>query len=55
MTIPTDETLFDDASEPAPSTFCTSPIVTYLDLWCGNEREREAAEHLARQEMLWLE
>lgn len=54
VTIPTDETLFDDASEPAPHTLCTSPIVTYLDLWCSNEREREAAEHLAKQEMPWL-
>ena len=25
--VPTDESLFDDASEPGPSVFCTSPIV----------------------------
>ena len=34
--VPTDESLFDDASEPGPSVFCTSPIVTYLDLWNGS-------------------
>ena len=52
--IPTDESLFDDASEPRPSVFCTSPIVTYLDLWTGNEREREAAEHLAGEFFPWM-
>ena len=52
--IPTDESLFDDASEPAPNMFCTSPIVTYLDLWKGNDREREAAEHLAGEFFPWL-
>ena len=52
--IPTDESLFDDASEPAPNMFCTSPIVTYLDLWNGNDREREAAAHLAGEFLPWL-
>ena len=52
--VPTDESLFDDASEPAPNVFCTSPIVTYLDLWKGNDREREAAEHLAGEFFPWL-
>lgn len=52
--VPTDESLFDDASEPAPSVFCTSPIVTYLDLWTGNEREHEAAAHLAGEFLPWL-
>lgn len=52
--VPTDESLFDDASEPRPSVFCTSPIVTYLDLWTGNEREREAAEHLAGEFFPWM-
>ena len=52
--VPTDENLFDDASEPAPNVFCTSPIVTYLDLWKGNDREREAAEHLAGELFPWL-
>ena len=54
LRIPDDESLFDDAVEPAPSIFCTSPIVTYLDLWNGNDRDREAAEHLAREFFPWL-
>ena len=49
----TDENLFDDASEPVPNVFCTSPIVTYLDLWNGSDREREAAEHLAGEFFQW--
>ena len=52
--VPSDESLFDDASEPTPRVFCTSAIVTYLDLWAGNEREREAAEHLAGELFPWL-
>lgn len=51
--IPTDESLFDDAIETIPGVFCTNEIVTYLDLWCGNDREREAAEHLARESFPW--
>jgi len=51
---PTDESLFHDASEPAPRGFCTSPIVTYLDLWTGRDRDREAAEHLAGECFPWL-
>ena len=52
--VPTDESLFDDVSEPAPNVFCTSPIVTYLDLWNGSDRDREAAEHLAGEFFSWL-
>ena len=52
--IPSDQSLFDDATEPSPKVFCTSPIVTYLDLWNGNDREREAAEHLASEFFPWL-
>ena len=52
--VPSDESLFDDVSEPAPGVFCTSAIVTYLDLWAGNEREREAAQHLAGELFPWL-
>ena len=52
--VPTDESLFQDASEPGPNVFCTSPIVTYLDLWNGSDREREAAEHLAGEFFPWL-
>ena len=54
LRIPTDASLFDDANEPGPNVFCTNPIVTYLDLWAGNERQREAAEHLADKFFPWL-
>lgn len=49
-----DDSLFDDAVEPSPSIFCTSPVTTYLDLWNGNERQREAASHLAEEFFPWL-
>ena len=49
-----DDSLFDDAVEPSPGIFCTSPVVTYLDLWNGNERQREAASHLAEEFFPWL-
>ena len=38
--------IFIDAAEPAPGIFCASPVITYLDLWQGNDRDREAAEYL---------
>ena len=50
----TDESLFQDAAEPSPNVFCTNPILTYLDLWIGNDRDREAAEHLAGELFPWL-
>ena len=53
--VTTDETLFDDAIEPLPGLFCTDPIVAYLDLWCGNDREREAADHLGKEVLPWIE
>ena len=53
--IPNDESLFDDAIEPASGIFCTSPIITYLDLWNGNDRDREAAEYIAKEFFPWLE
>ncbi len=46
VSIPHDESLFGDAAQPVPGVFCTSPIITYLDLWAGDDRNREAAEHL---------
>lgn len=49
-----DESIFDDVIEPLPGLFCTCPIVTYLDLWCGNDREREAADHLAKEVLPWI-
>ena len=51
---PFDDSLFDDVVEPSPDIFCTSPVVTYLDLWNGNERQREAASHLAEEFFPWL-
>ena len=54
LRIPLDESLFEDAIEQAPGIFCTSPIVTYLDLWNGNDRDREAVEHMAGELFLWL-
>ena len=53
--VTTDESLFDDAIEPLPGVFCTDPVVTYLDLSCGNDREREAADHLANEALPWIE
>ena len=53
--IPNDESLFDDSIEPAPGIFCTSPVITYLDLWNGNDRDREAAEYVAKECFPWLE
>ncbi|MDE0003262.1 MAG: hypothetical protein OXQ29_11260 [Rhodospirillaceae bacterium] len=52
--VPTDENLFHDAIEAGPGVFCTSPIVTYLDLWTSSDRDREAAEHLAGEFFPWL-
>ena len=54
LRIPKDETLFEDAVEPAPGIFCTNPVVTYLDLWNRNDRDREAANHIAAKCFPWL-
>ena len=54
LRVPNDETLFKDAVEPAPGIFCANPVVTYLDLWNGNDRDREAADHLAATCFPWL-
>ena len=54
LRIPNDETLFEDAVEPAPGIFCANPVVTYLDLWNGNDRDREAADHMAATCFPWL-
>jgi hypothetical protein len=55
VTIPRDEGVFRDAVEPAPGIYCTSPVQTYLDLFLAGERGREAAEHLRREKLAWLE
>ena len=54
LRIPKDETLFEDAVQPVPGIYCTNPIVTYLDLWNSNDRDREAADHLAAKCFPWL-
>ena len=54
LRIPNDETLFEDAVEPAPGIFCANPVVTYLDLWNGTDRDREAADHMAAKCFPWL-
>jgi len=52
--IPKDETLFADAVQPVPGIYCTNPVVTYLDLYSGNDRDREAADHMASEYYPWL-
>ncbi len=54
LRIPNDETLFEDAAQPAPGVYCANPVVTYLDLWNDNDRDREAADHLAAKCFPWL-
>ena len=54
LCIPNDDGLFQDAAQPAPGIFCAGPIVTYLDLWNANDRDREAANHLASKCFPWL-
>ena len=54
LSVVKDESLFLDASEPSTNVFCTSPIVTYLDLWSGNDHDKEAAEHLAQKYFPWM-
>ena len=49
-----DDSIFADAIEPAPGIYCTSPIQTYLDLWVGNDRDREAAQFLQEEHLSWL-
>ena len=53
--IPRDDGVFKDAIEPAPGIFCTSAIQTYLDLWIGNDRDKEAAEFLREERLSWLQ
>lgn len=54
LRVSTDESLFDDATEPAPGIYCTDHVVTYLDMWNAGDRNREAAEHLAEKCFPWL-
>ena len=48
-----DKNLFLDAFEPAPTIFCTSPVVTYLDLCAGSDHDREAGERLEQKYFTW--
>ncbi|MCY4460210.1 MAG: hypothetical protein OXC26_07425 [Albidovulum sp.] len=54
LRIPKDTTLFEDAVESVPGIFCANPVVTYLDLWNSNDRDREAAGHMAAKYFPWL-
>ena len=54
LRIPNDESLFEDAVQPVPGIYCASSIITYLDLWNGNDRDREAADHMALKCFPWL-
>ena len=54
LRIPNDASLFEDAVQPVPGIFCANPVVTYLDLWNGNDRDREAADHMAAKCFPWL-
>ena len=49
-----DDNLLFDSIEPTPNVFCTSPTLTYLDLWAGSDRDQEAARHLAQECLPWL-
>ena len=51
--VPDEDGVFDDAVEPMPGMWCTSPVQTYLDLQQSGERGREAAEHLRRECLTW--
>ena len=48
-----DQDILDDAIEPAPGVFCTSPVQTYLDLSVSGERGRESANHLRQEVLSW--
>ncbi|MDE2674582.1 MAG: type IV toxin-antitoxin system AbiEi family antitoxin [Paracoccaceae bacterium] len=48
-----DDCYFDGAIQPKPGIYCTDPILTYLDLWNGNDRSREAADFLAGKYFPW--
>ena len=49
-----DESMFLDAFEPVENVFCTSPVLTYLELWNGSDRDKEIAEHVAQKHLPWL-
>jgi Transcriptional regulator, AbiEi antitoxin, Type IV TA system len=55
VTLLDDEGGFRDTIEAAPGAICTSPVQTYLDLTAAGERGREAADHLRRMKLTWLE
>ncbi len=49
-----DEDLFNDAWNPTPNVYCTSPVATYLDLSTGNDRDQEAAAQIASKFFPWM-
>lgn len=54
ITIVKNHNIFVDAIQPIPGIYCTSPIQTYLDLWVGNDRDRESAQFLQEEHFPWL-
>ena len=54
ISVTNNDTLFEDAEEPAEGVFCTSRVATYLDMWCGNDRYREGAERLTERHLPWF-
>ncbi|MCY4128224.1 MAG: hypothetical protein OXG15_03150 [Gammaproteobacteria bacterium] len=54
LSVVKDESPFLDAFEPSANVFCSSPTVTYLDLWAGNDHDKAAAENLAQTYFPWL-
>ena len=54
LVIVKDTTLFADADEPEPGVVCVNPLVTYLDLWNGDDRDQEGAEYLGKEVFPWF-
>jgi hypothetical protein len=53
VTLSNDDGLFRDSIEPAPGSFCTGLVQTYLDLALAGERGRESADHLRLTRLGW--
>lgn len=51
--VPRDQGVIRDAIEPVDGIYCTSPVQTYLDLWSGNGRDKEAATFLKEEALQW--
>ena len=49
-----DRDILKDRVAVESGVLCADPVTTYLDMWNGNDRQREAAEHIARKYFPWL-